>query len=1502
MSTASTQSAKAKLEEAMLAYRTAHPQATLAETEAAIQAVQQGQMLGPLSKAALKEAFRAAGRALPAASTARGPEPSSSPEAPAAAAHTAAKAPDAAAAASRAARSPARAAHLTPQPRGPPLLPSSASAPSPERPQHHQQQQQQQSHDRHQRQHPARDHHGGWQDQHSARDQRGQRDQRGHLPGQAGPPRRAGARDGSLDGARAATDAASPLATYTAAGRQIPPAHACRPVLIRDLPAGDFVENTILRGTLRERPVGAAATITVLFEDEAGEVLRTAIAVSLPEALVGPARQATIDAMYGPGVHIGIIEPFFLEPGADGGACQLLVAQPSQVIWLEALPAEPARASRPSRVGTDASSRASHGRSHDRHEADRSRVANGAASSHSGGGHAASSRSRSRSSGRSLSDARARSSSRADADRPQLYLRSSRDRLSPDALIKTLAYFISGSILCDLLLSIASTYSAMEQLPNAARFANASLAIRPTARGFFLVARAFGALGLSDAALWCAVQSSRLERSADADALVAELEKSATYPPLSSQDGFTAAVRAIATIGPPDWVAKNATTIGGLTIPDTTGRQAVKLKAEGDAHFAQGHFQDALDLYLLAFASLDSPELCAIVLSNRAASRFKSRRFKQAILDVSAALLLDPCHAKSWCRLVLALAGLEWLSQAAASIDAALEYCPDHLPLVTLRCRLEEMVAGYESQPAGEDGFRDSDAPHDVHSAILATDPLDLIQQASSAKATRHVDGSLLNGDSADPASAYLLAGQGSSALDVSADAFEQLCIELGLDNLEGIDDEDDGDQENPEDDEFDDAHEEYHTPAGEDAASVVSLRAEQELGLSPRDLNLALQDAKAAQSPRQPAQIDREREQDAEDADDEGGDDEGGDDEGDHFADVDADGSKDREAAVGSQFGVGHDASADYRGDDDDDDHGDDGDGIYEGDEHDEGDEGDEGDDGDEGDEGDDGEEGDPDGEYVDGQAQLDSESRFVMSRDQLPVQIKFEGRPTVAPFHHEYAVHNAFLPQAEPDACMAFLQTAFDKAYAVDLFELAWTTYDRALVKRQFMTLPSARPGLTAPLIKWFGSAVAGTVRFGPRVDYDAERFSSFGRAPCHYHRLFFGARHVAVEFGDLGELLARDLQPGEKPNGPLHWTGIDRSPYNVAKALVVAEMIQMQAVSDAILQVWYSAAWSQRTHSSFQAALGNVLARNDQPESVAAILQHWLGREVPLSQARDEWLESMTPEYWATIADLADEADRVAFASYVLTGEVLKATLGSTVMFANPSAVGVRERDECFLRAIDPAALWNCRRNGAPDVITAAAAILYHRITKLKEEVESGAVRISVRLGHVSPTEAGSVALVRGFEPSDISWGNLIDYHMPSDFHLLAQQCAEGNASMVHFVYPRTWARDVIGTFARDYIGVRRDARLSMLRSGKHTVSNVYARRHISDYIISPPIRDAHTLIDYFLHTTYQKNWAEAFMNAGITMEAICRVDSIAFDYSIFSLDSEMLYLTFAYKPRV
>ena len=100
-----------------------------------------------------------------------------------------------------------------------------------------------------------------------------------------------------------------------------------------------------------------------------------------------------------------------------------------------------------------------------------------------------------------------------------------------------------------------------------------------------------------------------------------------------------------------------------------------------------------------------------------------------------------------------------------------------------------------------------------------------------------------------------------------------------------------------------------------------------------------------------------------------------------------------------------------------------------------------------------------------------------------------------------------------------------------------------------------------------------------------------------------------HVAVGFNDLGVLLTCDLRNGPADAiGPLRFCGIDMSPFSVAKAAVLAEILKRRSVPVLhCLQVWYSATWSRGAVEAFKEAAETLGRRFAADPHVQAYLRH-------------------------------------------------------------------------------------------------------------------------------------------------------------------------------------------------------------------------------------------------------------------------------------------------------
>uniref|UniRef100_A0A383WH56 Uncharacterized protein n=1 Tax=Tetradesmus obliquus TaxID=3088 RepID=A0A383WH56_TETOB len=286
---------------------------------------------------------------------------------------------------------------------------------------------------------------------------------------------------------------------------------------------------------------------------------------------------------------------------------------------------------------------------------------------------------------------------------------------------------------------------------------------------------------------------------------------------------------------------------------------------------------------------------------------------------------------------------------------------------------------------------------------------------------------------------------------------------------------------------------------------------------------------------------------------------------------------------------------------------------------------------------------------------------------------------------------------------------------------------------------------------------------------------------------------------------------------PGQPLLWVGYDASPFAVAKAAVLLEMMQQGASDDAVLQVWYSSAWSHSTKAAFLAALPAVLdsssssssssstatsssssssssgavsagsadkrassAPQSSPklsEPVLRLLRRWRSsHDVPLDASRRGWLESLT---WpnAVIGGLKRKDDRLAYTPYIFTEH----------QPAHP-----------------------CEGVGSgrcSDVVAAGTAIARRRISRLGHLLRTGQLVVQLHHAAVQPSDAAVIGDISAWRPDSMSWSNVPDYMVPQDFHKMAQRCSA--AATLHFFHSMNWVRDVKGASYIDMVMARKSA---------------------------------------------------------------------------------------------
>ena len=244
----------------------------------------------------------------------------------------------------------------------------------------------------------------------------------------------------------------------------------------------------------------------------------------------------------------------------------------------------------------------------------------------------------------------------------------------------------------------------------------------------------------------------------------------------------------------------------------------------------------------------------------------------------------------------------------------------------------------------------------------------------------------------------------------------------------------------------------------------------------------------------------------------------------------------------------------------------------------------------------------------------------------------------------------------------------------------------------------------------LEWyFGERGKSTNIFHARdvEPYESKVRYSFSDQCYRKEDLKCGTTHVAVGFIDLGILLSANLHdpPSDSHVGPLRFIGVEKSPYAVAKSLVLWEMMKnipagkensqkidyLPAIRS-ILQVWFSATWDHPTEGFVRRALISIrssAAWESLRPSVQTFLNHW--EEAPtvsVSDARHLIIES-TSSNCSFIPNMCREKDRLALSKYELTKDFCiynQPYCGNLLMFSCPNGTLPLNRGETIFSAFN------------------------------------------------------------------------------------------------------------------------------------------------------------------------------------------------------------------------
>lgn len=461
------------------------------------------------------------------------------------------------------------------------------------------------------------------------------------------------------------------------------------------------------------------------------------------------------------------------------------------------------------------------------------------------------------------------------------------------------------------------------------------------------------------------------------------------------------------------------------------------------------------------------------------------------------------------------------------------------------------------------------------------------------------------------------------------------------------------------------------------------------------------------------------------------------------------------------------------------------------------------------------------------------------------------------VTPFHLQYVKTKCLPYKCDPDACYRVLEEGYELAKSFRLHKFSLTS--GAVDSSEYYTQKRwGSLALIASHKSWISTAKPGDIYYSKRIGYVPSILQSFSNSVYKPGTVKSGMTQVSIGFVDLSSLVYNTLSLKGGASS-FKWYGYDMSPYSVAKALVLVNMMR-EATPKAVLQVWYSSAWTRKTENLFLASVSNILDSGVcQDTDVLFFLSHWFVSKATLKMSRDMWL-SVSTDSAMFIANFKREIDRNALISYRLTGQVLDAEVGSIVMCCNPSGLGDLALNLEFLQTIYYPTLAEKWSNSRSSILEVGTAIALSRISTWMQHLKNGNVEVEVRRKKVE-NNMSILHEISSLKPSLVSWSNVPDYMHPENFFELVR--AISSEHTIHQLYSMNWIQNCFGTGAADY---PKEKRADIIKKAEEDIKKTgiafKTRSLLTDEVFDNAYNTSMSILCKNLHQT----WAESFLAYG------------------------------------
>lgn len=184
------------------------------------------------------------------------------------------------------------------------------------------------------------------------------------------------------------------------------------------------------------------------------------------------------------------------------------------------------------------------------------------------------------------------------------------------------------------------------------------------------------------------------------------------------------------------------------------------------------------------------------------------------------------------------------------------------------------------------------------------------------------------------------------------------------------------------------------------------------------------------------------------------------------------------------------------------------------------------------------------------------------------------------IPPFHKSFM---KWPVECELSECKKRIRMAYEYGRAAKMIYNSYVTLGSKSVD-----INHIKRRLSGSSIEWYMEAKIGEINPNPSFQiYNPTVIHGYSSSEPIIDNLINGSTIVSVGFVDLG-ILCGSIFDNSLPMKPVMWIGYEASVYSAAKTSSIIATIQIGASTDAILQVWYSSAWSSDALKYFETAV--------------------------------------------------------------------------------------------------------------------------------------------------------------------------------------------------------------------------------------------------------------------------------------------------------------------------